>query len=908
VAIDHPRYTVYETLGEGAQGRVVRVVDRERPELVLAAKVVRHEREGSRADVDAHLAGEFALLARLRIPGLVRVHDLGRDARGVLFLVEDLVDGADAITAVAKGADDKDRAQRLTSLTVDVIETLAALHDAGFVHGDVKPSNIRVPRATPSRAMLLDLGACVARSSVCAGSPGLAVHTPAFAAPEVKEGELPSVQADLFGLGATLWACATGSANRIGELRDRAPWVPPRLADVIASLIAPERTRRARTARDVLGALGGGAGLAWESGSREEHVREREVGRLLSLDAGTGDRRVLYLVGPSGAGKSHLVREVVTRALLAGRSARLVRFPESDAAFISRLVEQLRGGDVAGGDGPLLLVLDDLHAASLEVVEALESFRCMASTSPRARRVVVIATTRQVPAHAESLEIGPLDAATLERLCRAQGVASADAAREAGGLPGWLFASLGRVPLTAEAALARVASLPEAARDVLALVATLDGRAPTGALSTSEHEGLAACFEAGLLERSPDGIRLASLHLAADLAAALASYAISDRATAIALADPSLPAAMLAAAARAACPPERRGELLSDATERARREDARSIEIEMLLALLADPSERSPARLVRLERLTRDAGVARAHPQVLAWLAEAAATDPALGPLAQRRRAEERARAGDLPRARDAADRAIELAKELAHGAEEVYALATRGAIALWSASFPIAKEMFEAARALAATLAGEALDAEEIARLEHNVGVVALYRGQADEAASAFDRSIAIKRALGDRAGVRSCLLNLGLALTRLERWEEADAALVEATALADSLGQLAGRGWCLAARADLDVRRGRAREAERHVAEAEAIGDAVPKTIRVDLVLVRAQIALLQGDGRAALRALETVDSDLRREDALGARSAFARGRPPTAPAAPTEPAAPTAPAAPTVIAVVK
>src|SRR5262249_28879689 len=158
------------------------------------------------------------------------------------------------------------------------------------------------------------------------------------------------------------------------------------------------------------------------------------------------------------------------------------------------------------------------HAASLEVVEALESFRCMVRASPRARPLVVIATTRLAPAHAESLAIGPLDEQTLERLCRDQGVvsdsAAREAAREAGGLPGWLFASLGRVPLTTEAALARLAGLPEVARRVLALVATLGGRAPMGALS-SEHEGLAACFEAGLLERGPDEIRLTSSHLAA---------------------------------------------------------------------------------------------------------------------------------------------------------------------------------------------------------------------------------------------------------------------------------------------------------------------------------------------------------------------------------------------------------
>ena len=39
-ALDHPRYTACETLGQGAQGRVVRVIDRERPNLPLVAKIV----------------------------------------------------------------------------------------------------------------------------------------------------------------------------------------------------------------------------------------------------------------------------------------------------------------------------------------------------------------------------------------------------------------------------------------------------------------------------------------------------------------------------------------------------------------------------------------------------------------------------------------------------------------------------------------------------------------------------------------------------------------------------------------------------------------------------------------------------------------------------------------------------
>jgi len=66
--LDHPRYEAVELLGEGAQGRVVRVIDRERPNAKLVAKILRSSAPEHR------LAGEFALLARLHIPGLVRVH------------------------------------------------------------------------------------------------------------------------------------------------------------------------------------------------------------------------------------------------------------------------------------------------------------------------------------------------------------------------------------------------------------------------------------------------------------------------------------------------------------------------------------------------------------------------------------------------------------------------------------------------------------------------------------------------------------------------------------------------------------------------------------------------------------------------------------------------------------------
>src|SRR5262245_11786075 len=202
----HPRYEAGQELGRGGQGVVVRAVDREAPTRPLVAKVFR---EG--AFREQALLGEFALLARTNIPGLVRAHDLGRCSRtGAPFLIEDFIDGPDA-AAWIEAAAPRDRGLRLLSILTGVTETLALLHDIGFVHGDLKPAHVRIAGAERApRAILLDLGAaCRLRSAPLLPAPeghpepsAAPAITPAFAAPEVLAQGAPSPLSDLFGLGA----------------------------------------------------------------------------------------------------------------------------------------------------------------------------------------------------------------------------------------------------------------------------------------------------------------------------------------------------------------------------------------------------------------------------------------------------------------------------------------------------------------------------------------------------------------------------------------------------------------------------------------------------------------------------------------------------------------------------------
>jgi len=234
--------------------------------------------------------------------------------------------------------------------------------------------------------------------------------------------------------------------------------------------------------------------------------------------------------------------------------------------------------------------------------------------------------------------------------------------------------------------------------------------------------------------------------------------------------------------------------------------------------------------------------------RIHAWLVEASERAPHLRSLVLRRRAEKAAREGDVAMADAFAEEARVTAGDDTE--KRALVLATTGVVALHRAAYERAAEALKEAARLAAEAGVD--DREELARIDHNAGVVALYRGQFADAATAFERSLGIKRALGDRAGMRACLLNLGLARAKTGELTLADEALAEAIKLARSLKQLVGCAWVLAARADVAVRRRDPRAAAGFVGEALGVGALLPPSLDADLAILRAEIALLAREFR--------------------------------------------------------
>lgn len=823
----HDRYACGALLGRGAQGAVVRVTDREAPARALVAKVWLPG-----VFEEALLEGEFALLSRADIPGLVRAHDFGRDARdGAPFVVEDFADGPDARTWIAAAPDERARALRLGRLIRDITTTLADLHDSGFVHGDLKPEHVRV---VDGRPVLLDLGAAVRWTSFTQ----VEAVTAGYAAPELLGGGKPSPRSDLYALAALAYSVATGAPPAAGarDLRRRARWIPPQLSDIIERALSPHPEDRQEDARSLLGELAAALFERVPSGA----VAGRALGALVRpgvlAELMTPRATVRYLSGPSGSGKSHVLDELSTAVLLSGRAARRVRFPHDDPALVWRLLSWLRGSDEARPfarvEGTqLLLLLDDVELGPADLVAALESFRCRPDSD---RSVDIIVGIREPPAGAPRVELPALDEEGVVRLCRELGV-EADAAallRASSGNPGWIVAQLGRVPLTRALAVERARTLSAPARALLAQLALAGGVLPetlAQQLTGAEHRrALAELARASLIEfraLTAQGARVVSLAprtLTAELADALGSHDLVDALVDVLLdGDGVASVAVLMNVARAPHAPTRRSALLRHASERARAAGLRAEQTALLLESCADPAERSAEVLTELDRITRGGGNAGAHPELVDWLAAAARDQPSLGVLAARRRAERCAREGDLDAARELATRAVALAEETRDPADLALARATEGAVALYRADWASAERALDLARSTMAS--GVVQDQEELARLDHNLGVVALYRGKLAVAHAAFERSIAAKRRLGDRAGVAACLLNLGLTLAELDRVDEADRALEEAQALSVSVARRASVGWCLCARADVAVRRKQPQVAERLVAEAE-------------------------------------------------------------------------------------
>jgi len=221
------RYTIEAPLGQGGMGQVYRALD-ERLGRPVALKVLSEHLASPGAS--ARLLREARAAAALNHPNAVAVFDVG-EHEGVPYIVMELVDGRTLREAIG------DAPAPFTTRVgwlADAGRALAAAHEKGIVHRDVKPENVMI--RNDGVVKVLDFG--IARRDAIAVDPtaptqasalptltldGLKVGTPLYMAPEQIRGDAEDGRADQFSWGVVAYELLAG----------RLPW---RGADALAAM------------------------------------------------------------------------------------------------------------------------------------------------------------------------------------------------------------------------------------------------------------------------------------------------------------------------------------------------------------------------------------------------------------------------------------------------------------------------------------------------------------------------------------------------------------------------------------------------------------------------------------------------------------------------------------------------
>jgi serine/threonine protein kinase len=269
------RYRLIEPIGEGATGTVWRARDRRRHRIV-ALKVLLPDGPSS--------ALRFVREQSLRVdhPHVIAPDGWAADD-GVVVLTMDLVRGGTADQLLARhGALPEDY---VAVLLDQLLRALDAVHRAGLVHRDVKPSNLLLePTGTGRPSLrLADFGVAVAIAEHrMADLPGV-VGTDGYLAPELVAGAPPDPRQDLYAAGVTTAELLTGR-------RPRGPDDLPRgrLRDLLAMLIAPDPAQRpptASVARALLLGAGVPSGAPWRLRPHPPDVPDRYADRPAPAEA-----------------------------------------------------------------------------------------------------------------------------------------------------------------------------------------------------------------------------------------------------------------------------------------------------------------------------------------------------------------------------------------------------------------------------------------------------------------------------------------------------------------------------------------------------------------------------------------------------------------------------------------------
>lgn len=263
------RYRILSLAGRGGMGEVYRAFDN-KLEQPVALKFLPNAlaRDGAAL---ARFHTEVRIARQVSHPNVCRVYDIG-EWDGMPFLSMEYVDGEDLASLLRRiGRLPPDKAVEIARR---LCAALAAAHEKGVLHRDLKPGNIMINGR--GQVLVTDFGLAAIASQVT--GPEARHGTPAYMAPEQLAGREVSVRSDIYALGLVLYEMCTGRRAFDAQSREEllrleehsAPAGPstlvrdldPAVERVILRCLEPDPARRPASALSVAAALPGGDPLA----------------------------------------------------------------------------------------------------------------------------------------------------------------------------------------------------------------------------------------------------------------------------------------------------------------------------------------------------------------------------------------------------------------------------------------------------------------------------------------------------------------------------------------------------------------------------------------------------------------------------------------------------------------------
>jgi eukaryotic-like serine/threonine-protein kinase len=260
-------FNVMRVVGRGGMGVVLHAVDT-CLQRDVAIKVLDPELSKDELAVE-RFCREARAAASISHENVIAVHQVEYDeAKDLPFLIMELVSGESLEKKLER--DGRLSLKEIVRIGMQAAAGLAAAHDKGLIHRDIKPGNILLEQAG-QRVKLTDFGLARATEDVRLTRTGLVAGTPLYMSPEQANGEELDVRSDLFSLGVVLYELAAGEPPFNGKtplavvkqvtetqpvpLRERNPELPEWFTHIVDRLLAKKPAERFQSARELADVL-----------------------------------------------------------------------------------------------------------------------------------------------------------------------------------------------------------------------------------------------------------------------------------------------------------------------------------------------------------------------------------------------------------------------------------------------------------------------------------------------------------------------------------------------------------------------------------------------------------------------------------------------------------------------------